>query len=72
MVSSLTDSVYLNVRKRTVLCKAAVRLRRTLNCDFRHLFSMKPVDDRPTRPQATSTTAETHQMSCHLSQNPPL
>ncbi len=72
MVGSLTDSVYLNVRKHRVLCNRTVRLKIALNALLLQPSSMKPVDDRPTLYQATSTTAETHLMSCYLPPNPAL
>jgi hypothetical protein len=67
MAGSLTTvPSYLNVRKRAVLCKAAVRLKCSLNCGFRQPFSMKPAHDRLLLPKPRPPPQTSTRMSRHL------
>jgi hypothetical protein len=41
MTGLLTSAILLNLLRRVVLCRAAVRLKQTFVCEFRQSFSMK-------------------------------
>jgi hypothetical protein len=64
MVSSMTDSVYLNVRKHRVLCNRTVRLKRTLKALLPRPSSMKTAFDHLLFPRPPPQPKTPTPMTC--------